>query len=486
MEEFVEANTNFHPQKTPHLLTGQMDTSNQEYQKNSRYGNSKRKIFRGYLNYFSGGGIIMITIIFVSVLFMLLATGTQIGIALGFTGIILMLLQQGPAIPLSVISENTMHSLTRYAFTAIPFFILAGNLIMQGTLMDSIVRLGNTIFKKVTGGVGIAVIAVSAFFGAISGSSAASAASLGGPTTKALKDNYPRRFSAGLVACGGTMGIMIPPSLTFILIGGIAQIPIIDLFKAGLIPGIMQGTMLGITAYLISKIKGYDIAKPGKQGAQKYFRELGNHTKSSWPILLMPLIILGGIFSGFFTPTEIAAVSAVYALIIVTFVFRFINGKETWNLFRQTLYTSGMIYLVIIGAHILLHILTRLGLSTQLINLVDSLDLATWQFLLIVNLVLLLLGMFFDGSGMILLTAPFLFPMAELYGINPIHLGVMITANVEIATLTPPIGLNLFVMSGVTKLSVLQVARGVLPFYLTMLLFLIMITYIPAISLIFE
>jgi C4-dicarboxylate transporter DctM subunit len=428
----------------------------------------------------------MLTIIFVIILFLLLATGTHIGVALGFTGIILMLLHQGPTIPISVISETTMHGLTRYAFTAIPFFILAGNLIMQGTLMDSIVRLGYTLFKKVTGGVGIAVIAVSAFFGAISGSSAASAASLGGPTTKALKDKYPKKFAAGLVACGGTMGIMIPPSLTFILIGGIAEIPIIDLFKAGLIPGILQGVMLGITAYLISKYKGYDIAQPERQGTKKYFQELGKNTKASWPILLMPAIILVGIFSGFFTPTEIAAVSAVYALIIVTVVYKFVTGKETWSLFRQTLYTSGMIYLVIIGAHILLHILTRLGFSTQIISFVDSLDLEAWQFLLIVNLVLLILGMFFDGSGMILLTAPFLFPMAELYGINPIHLGVMITANVEIATLTPPVGLNLFVMSGVTKLPVLQVARGVLPFYITMILFLIIITYIPAISLIFE
>jgi C4-dicarboxylate transporter DctM subunit len=432
------------------------------------------------------GGINLITIIFVFVLFLLLATGTQIGISLGFTGIILMLLHQGPTIPISVISESTMHSLTRYAFTAIPFFILAGNLIMQGTLMDSIVRLGNTLFKKVTGGVGIAVIAVSAFFGAISGSSAASAASLGGPTTRALRDKYPKKFAAGLVACGGTMGIMIPPSLTFILIGGIAELPIIDLFKAGLIPGIMQGVMLAITAYLISRFKGYDIAKPEKLGTKKYFLQLGNDTKASWPILLMPLIVLGGIFTGFFTPTEIAAVSAVYALLIVTVVFKFVNGKETWNIFRQTLYTSGMIYLVIIGAHILLNILTRLGFSTQIINFVDSMDLAPWQFLLLVNLVLLLLGMFFDGSGMILLTAPFLFPMAELYGINPVHLAVMITANVEIATLTPPVGLNLFVMSGVTKLSVLQVARGVLPFYITMIIFLLLITYIPAFSLIFE
>lgn len=426
------------------------------------------------------------TILFVLILLLLLVTGTHIGIALGFTGIFLMILHQGPAIPLSVISENVTHSLTRYAFTAIPFFILAGNLIMQGTMMDAIVRLGNTLFKKVTGGVAIAVIGVSAFFGSISGSSAASAAALGGPTTRALKDNYPKRFAAGLVACGGTMGIMIPPSLTFILIGGIAEIPIIDLFKAGLIPGIMQGVMLAVTAYLISRMKGWGKSIPEKQGTKKYFLELGSHTKSSWPILIMPIIILGGIFSGFFTPTEIAAVAAVYALIVVTYVFKFITGKETWGILKSTLYTTGMIYLIIIGAHILLSTLTRMGFSAQLIDFVASLDLAAWQFLLIVNLGLLFLGMFFDGSGMILLTAPFLFPLAELYGINPVHLAVMITANIEIATLTPPVGLNLFVMSGVTKLPVLSVARGVAPFYITMILFLIMVTYIPAISLIFE
>ena len=422
--------------------------------------------------------------LFVSVLLVLLVIGTAIGIALGLTGIFFMILHG--MIPLTVISQTVYKNLTSYTFLAIPFFIFVGNLVLHGPILTSIVRFANQLFKNVTGGLAVGVMAISTFFGAISGSSAASAAAIGGATTRALEEQYPKNFVAGLVASGGTIGLMIPPSLAFIVIGGMVGLPVIDLFKAGLGVGLIQGLLLCITVYLICKIRGWgrvqsDLAE--KETPREYFFKLGRYFVQSWTIILLPILILGGLFLGLFTPTEISAVSAVYCLIIVMFVYRAITGKQFVSIVQDTLYKSCMIYLIIIGAHLLSYVVTRYGFAQQIIDFLTRIDMSAWQFLLMVNVLLLVLGMFLDGSSMTLLTAPLLFPLATHYGIDPIHFAVIMVANSEIGALTPPVGINLFVMSGVSKISPMQVAKGTLPFYVTMIIFLLIVTYVPQLSL---
>ncbi|MCP1146221.1 TRAP transporter large permease [Lysinibacillus endophyticus] len=411
----------------------------------------------------------------------LMIIGTSVGVSLAITGIFLMIQHGG--IPLSTISQIIFDNLTSYTFVAIPFFIFAGNLLMYGPILTSIVNFANQLFKKVTGGLAIGVMFVSIFFGAISGSSAASTAAIGGATSKAMESLYPKKFVAGLVASGGTLGLMIPPSLAFIVIGGIIGIPIMDLFTAGLGAGIIQGLILCVTVYIIAKVRGWKPASEEKEAPKVYFGKLGKYLLSSWAILLLPVFIIGGIFMGVFTPTEIAAVSAIYALFLVMVVYKALTGKELVGVIKDSIYKSCMIYLIIIGAHIFSYALTRFGVSQAIIDFLVNLEMTTWQFLLVVNLLLLFLGMFMDGSAMTVLMAPLLFPLAAHFGIDPVHFAVIMVANSELGTLTPPVGINLFVMSGVSKMPVMDVARGVAPFFIALIIFLLLVTYIPAISL---
>lgn len=419
----------------------------------------------------------MMPLFAVAMMLGLLAIGSHVAVAMGVvtTGMVLAL----DGVPMTVIAQTAFKSVNSYPLMAIPMFVLAGNLMMKGNIAGLMIDLIGSLVRAVRGGLALTVMITCVFFAAISGSSVGSAAAIGAATVKGLKaEEYPARFSAGLVAVGGTIGLMIPPSLGFILIGSIVGLPVDKLFIAGVLPGLMEGGMLLIAVAWMSRRYGY-----GKTTARPDWTGFTRRLPKASAAVLMPVFIIGSIYTGMLTPTEVSAFAAAYAAILCLMVYRSVTAGETWQVVKDSLLQSTMIFAVVMGGSLVGFVLARMGVSAAVVDFIKGINMTAWQFLLVANLILLVLGMFLDGVAMIVLTAPLLFPIATALGINPIHFAVIMVANVEIATLTPPVGLNLFVMSGISKLPVHEVVRGVLPFYFVRLLGLALITYVPAISL---
>lgn len=408
---------------------------------------------------------------------LLLAIGTHVAVALGLVTAVLVLSIDG--VPSTVIAQTAFKSVNSYSLMAIPMFVLAGNLMMRGRIAELMVELVGSIVRAVRGGLAQTVLITSVFFAAVSGSSVGSAAAIGSSTVSALRrEQYPARFSAAIVAVGGTLGLMIPPSLGFILIGSIVGLPVDRLFMAGILPGLMEAALLMIGVSIMVRRGNYGVkaARPDWKGFRTRF-------PTAFPALLMPVLVIGSIYSGFMTPTEVSALAAAYAALLGLLVYRSIGLDDFWAVARESVLQTTMIFAVVMGGSLVGFVMARMGVSANLVRLISDLNMEPWMFLLAVNLILLVLGMFLDGIALIVLTAPLLFPLAQSLGIDPIHFAVIMVANVEIATLTPPIGLNLFVISGIARLPVHEVARGVMPFFVVRLTGLMLITYIPAISL---
>ncbi|ORE96025.1 hypothetical protein ATO13_04165 [Stappia sp. 22II-S9-Z10] len=420
----------------------------------------------------------MIVAIAIAALLVLLALGVHVSIALGAVAVALSLFSFN--IPPVLLAQTAWSSIDSYALVAIPFFIFAGNVMSRGNIALQLLELIGTVVRWFRGGVALALATASVFFAAVNGSSVACAVALGPAAVKLMpNEGYEPRFASALVAVCGTLGLMIPPSLTFILIGATTGLPITDLFIAGLLPGLMEAAMLAITTVWISRSRGYGIL------AEKAdWKSFGQRLPGATGALLMPILIIGSIYAGAFTPTEVSALAAGYAIVLVLFVYRTTTLGTVWGVAKESVMQTVMIYAVIIGAGLLTALLTRLGLANELSAMIRQANVSPWMFLLAVNLMLLVVGMFLDGVSMIVLLAPILFPVASAVGVDLIHFAVIMTALIEIATLTPPIGLNLFVMSRITKLPVQDVIRGVLPFYFTRIVGLIIINLVPALSLV--
>jgi len=408
----------------------------------------------------------------------LLALGAHVGTAMGLISSGMVMSVAG--VPLTVVAQTAFKSINSYPLMAIPMFVLMGNLMMRGNIVAVMIDLIGSVVRCVRGGLALTVMLACVFFAAVSGSSVGSAAAIGAATVESLKnERYPARFSAALVAVGGTLGLMIPPSLGFILIGSIVGLPIDRLFVAGIVPGLMEAALLLLTTAWLTRRHGYG-ATVGKPDFVGFARRLPRAAGA----LSMPVLVLGSIYLGIFTPTEVSAVAAGYAVLLCVLVYRTLDWRKVWQVSQESILQSTMIFMVVMGGSLIGFILARMGVSAALIGFLERMDISAWQFLLLANAILLVLGMFLDGVAMIVLTAPLLFPMATHLGIDPVHFSVIMVANVEVATLTPPIGLNLFVMSGIARVPVEEVARGVLPFYATRLLSLGLITYVPALSLV--
>jgi len=410
-------------------------------------------------------------------LLVLLALGAHVGTAMGLVSSAMVMSVDG--VPLTVVAQTAFKSINSYPLMAIPMFVLMGNLMMRGNIVAVMIELIGSLVRCVRGGLALTVMLACVFFAAVSGSSVGSAAAIGAATVDGLKrEHYPPRFSAALVAVGGTLGLMIPPSLGFILIGSIVGLPVDRLFVAGIVPGLMEAGLLLTTTVWLTRRHGYG-ATSGKPDVAGFVQRLPRAAGA----LSMPVLVLGSIYMGIFTPTEVSAVAAAYAAVLCVLVYRTMNWGTVWKVSQESILQSTMIFMVVMGGSLIGFILARMGVSASLIGFMERMDMSAWQFLLLANVVLLMLGMFLDGVAMIVLTAPLLFPMATHLGVDPVHFAVIMVANVEIATLTPPIGLNLFVMSGIARIPVEQVARGVVPFYATRLVSLALITYVPALSL---
>ncbi len=409
-------------------------------------------------------------------LFVFMAIGMPVAVALGLSSIVTIM----------IFAQDSLASLTLklfetselYTLLAIPFFILGGNFMTTGGVARRMIRFANACIGHFRGGLAMASVLACMLFAAVSGSSPATVVAVGAIVIAGMvKAGYPQNFAAGVICNAGTLGILIPPSIVMVVYGAATETSVGKLFMAGVIPGLMLGLMLMGAIYIRARM--LDLPR---QPRASFGEILLAGRDSLWGLLLI-VIILGGIYGGIFTPTEAAAVAAIYAFLIAVFVYRDIGMKQVPKVLLDSGKVTIMLMFIVANALLFAHVLTTERIPQTIAETIISWGMPAWQFLVVVNILLLIAGMFMEPTGIILIMAPILFPIATRLGIDPVHLGIIMVVNLEIGMVTPPIGLNLFVTAGITKMSILGVARAALPWTLVLLLFLIIITYVPAITL---
>ncbi len=417
------------------------------------------------------------TVVLFIVFFLLLLSTTPISVALGLTAFLYFFYYT--TLPLTQTTDTLFNSLNTFTLMAIPFFVYAANIMSYGGISRRLTEAANAAVGRFPGGLALTAVISCMFFAAISGSSPATVVAVGTLLIPAMIGaGYGRNFSTGIVATSGSLGILIPPSIPLIVYGIATESNIGDLFIAGFGPGFLAGAMLlGLVIFTAWRrgLRGQEIPLTRAQRI-KAFRDafLG---------LLLPIFVLGGIYGGVFTPTEAAAMAVLYSLIVSLFVYREMDLKDLGRITVASARMSAMIMFIIANAILFSFVLTSERIPDQITNLFIDLDLSWFTFLLVVNAFLLLVGCFMETSSAILILAPILLPVAMQLGVNPIHFGIIMVMNLEIGMVTPPFGLNLFVASGISKLSVVQVAKASAPSALVLLAALLIVTYVPDIAL---
>ena len=416
-----------------------------------------------------------IAVLFI-LLFVFMLVGMPVAIALGLSSILTILMFAQDS--LASLTLKLFEASEQYTLLAIPFFILGGSFMTTGGVARRMIRFANACIGHLRGGLAMASVLACMLFAAVSGSSPATVVAVGAIViTGMVRAGYPQSFAAGVICNAGTLGILIPPSIVMVVYGAATETSVGKLFMAGVIPGIMLGVMLMIAIYVRARM--LDLPRQPRASMAEVLK---SGRDSLWGLLLI-VIILGGIYGGIFTPTEAAAVAAVYAFFIAVFVYRDIGMKEVPKVMLDAGKVTVMLMFIVANALLFAHVLTTERIPQTIAEIIVGWGMPAWQFLVVVNILLLIAGMFMEPTGIILIMAPILFPIATRLGIDPVHLGIIMVVNLEIGMVTPPIGLNLFVTAGITKMSIMGVARAALPWTLVLLLFLIIITYVPAISL---
>ena len=441
-----------------------------------------------------------VAILFLLVIAMLII-GVPIAISLGLSSIFFLLTLSDTS--LASIAQSFFQAMAgHYTLLAIPFFILASSFMSTGGVAKRIIRFSIAVVGHFPGGLAIAGVFACMLFAALSGSSPATVVAIGTIVIAGMRQvGYSKEFAAGVIANAGTLGILIPPSIVMVVYASATDVSVGRMFLAGVIPGLLAGIMLMVTIYIIAKMR--NLPKGDWLGWNEIF---ASAIEALWGLFLI-VIILGGIYGGIFTPTEAAAVASVYAFFIAVFVYRDMGplaareGKPRQNLIqnpsalitaffhkdtRDTLFEAGKLTVtlmfIIANALILKHVLTDEQIPQQIASAMLSAGFGAIMFLVIVNIILLIGGQFMEPSGLIVIVAPLVFPIAIELGIDPIHLGIIMVVNMEIGMITPPVGLNLFVTSGVARMPMMSVVRAALPFLGVLFIFLILITYVPIIS----
>jgi C4-dicarboxylate transporter DctM subunit len=416
--------------------------------------------------------------IFIS-LFVLLLLSVPIGICLGLATMIAMIFVDGTP-PMVLLARSVVTGADSFPLIAVPLFILAGDLMQHGGMSRRLVSFANALIGHIHGGLAYVNVLACVFFAAISGSSPATVAAIGSNMIPEMeKVGYSRRFSGALTASSGMIGVMIPPSIPFIIYGVTAEVSIGKLFLAGIIPGILFAIMFMVVARLLLR-KDTDV-----QESTTEFSTIGvwqNFRESIWA-LLVPGIILGGIYSGAFTPTEAGAVAVVYAAVVGIFVYGDLGIKDLPEVLAQSAKTSGTILVLVIMATAFGRLITLARIPADLSIAITSMSDNPIIILLLINLLLLVIGMFMETISSIIIMTPILLPVATALGVDPIAFGVILTVNLAIGFCTPPLGVNLFVASGISGVSIERLSKAILPFFAGMLVLLMLITYVPAISL---
>jgi C4-dicarboxylate transporter DctM subunit len=420
----------------------------------------------------------------------LMLTGMPISIALGLT--VLTYLFVMTTVPIEAVALKLFTGIENFEIMAIPFFILAGNFLTHGGVARRMINFATSMIGHWHGGLGLAGVAACALFAAISGSSPATVVAIGSIILPAMvQQGFPKRFGAGVIATSGALGILIPPSIVMVIYavatgGSVALGPdgtrvssasVGQLFMAGVIPGLILASMLGATTFYRAWKNNYP-RMPRANWAQriKAFRD------SIWGLLLV-FIVLGGIYSGVFTPTEAAAISAVYAFVIAVFVYKDLKLTDVPRVLLGSANMSAMILYIVTNAVLFSFLMTSEQIPQTMISWVTQSGVTWIEFLLFVNLLLLLAGNVMEPTSIVLITAPILFPVAIKLGIHPVHLGILMTVNMEVGLCHPPVGLNLYVASGIAKMGITELTIATLPWLVTMLVFLVIVTYVPELSL---
>jgi len=432
----------------------------------------------------------MNSILIFGLLIVLMLTGMPISIALGLT--VLSFLFVMTQVPIEAVALKLFTGIESFEIMAIPFFILAGNFLTHGGVARRMIRFAASMVGHWYGGMGLAGVMACALFAAVSGSSPATVVAIGSIIMPAMvQQGYPKRFGAGVIATSGALGILIPPSIVMVLYavatGGslgidpegkrVLSASVAQLFMAGVIPGLILASMLGMTTFYRAWKYNYPRMEKKTWGETIVaFRE------SVWGLLLI-VIVLGGIYAGIFTPTEAAAVSAVYAFVIAVFVYRDMKLIEVPKVLLASANMSAMILYIITNAVLFSFLMTSEQIPQTITSWVTGAGIGWVQFLLFVNILLLAAGNVMEPSSIVLITGPILFPVAVGLGINPIHLGILMTVNMEVGLCHPPVGLNLYVASGIAKMGITELTIAVWPWLLTMLAFLGIVTYVPELSL---
>ncbi|MEM8785304.1 MAG: TRAP transporter large permease subunit [Pseudomonadota bacterium] len=442
----------------------------------------------------------MITAGLFLLIIVLMMIGVPIAIALGLSSILFLVAFSDGS--LASVAQTLFSAFEgHYTLLAIPFFILASSFMSTGGVARRIIRFAIAVVGHLRGGLAIASVFACMMFAALSGSSPATVVAIGTIVIAGMRQvGYTKDFAAGVISNAGTLGILIPPSIVMVVYAAAVEVSVGRMFLAGILPGLLAGLMLMIGIYVIAKVRGLP-AQPWAGWGEVF----ASARDAFWGLLLI-FIILGGIYGGVFTPTEAAAVAAVYAFLIANFVYRDVGplagteGKPIalWQNplslltvwfhkdTKETLLEAGklsiMLMFIIANALILKHVLTEERIPQMITAAMLDFGLGPIAFLIVVNIILLIGGQFMEPSGLLVIVAPLVFPLAIELGIDPIHLGIIMVVNMEIGMITPPVGLNLFVTAGVAKMAIFDVVRAALPFLAIMFLFLILVTYVPQIS----
>ena len=410
------------------------------------------------------------------ILLVLMLTGMPISISLGLT--VLTFLFGFTHVPLESVALKLFTGIEKFEIMAIPFFILAGNFLTHGGVARRMINFASSMVGHWHGGLGLAGVLACALFAAVSGSSPATVVAIGSILLPAMvKAGFPNKFGAGVITTSGALGILIPPSIVMVMYSVATNTSVGALFMAGVVPGLALAATLGGVTYWRARKFNYPRLPAASWGERwKAFRA------SAWGLLLI-VIVMGGIYAGVFTPTEAAAMSAVYAFIVAVFVYKDMGLKDVPKVLLNSANMSAMLLYIITNAVLFSFIMTNENIPQALADWMLGNGLGMVSFLLAVNVILLLAGNFMEPSSIVLIFAPILFPVAMKLGIDPVHFGIIMVVNMEVGMCHPPVGLNLYVASGITKMGITELTVAVWPWLLSMLVFLGVVTYWPTLSL---
>ena len=413
------------------------------------------------------------------IFFILLMLSVPIGYAIGIATLITLISFSN--IPITMIAQNAVAGVDSFPLLAIPFFMLAGNLMSSGGIAKRLVDFFESIIGHITGGLGMVTVVVCMFFAAISGSAVATVSAVGAfMIPEMVKHGYSKSFSAALTAAAGTIGVIIPPSVPFVIYGVVSGSSITELFTAGFLPGILMGVALIIICYIVSKKNGY-------KGTDKKISLkdiLISFKKAFWAIL-SPVIILGGIYSGKFTPTEAAVISVVYSFIVGVFIYKELDFKGAYTAFKDAIVVNGATTFMVGLSTAFAALLTMEQIPAKIASFILSISNNSFIVLLLINIFLLLVGMFIDNIPATIILTPILLPIAISFGMSPITFGIMLTMNLAIGFCTPPYGIDLFVASAISKVGMDEISKQILKMIVGLIIVLLLVTYIKPVTTIF-